>query len=152
MKKIIFPVLLLTLVAGGLVGCAGGQNEMAGQVSIDYAVGNEFEVKIKEIKTDKQVYHSRENLVVLVVLESLGGTKDLLLEINGLVDGYGDYYINQRKNVTVSEADKTEYIETFPLPEYSTCSGLDGKHDIKVVVRQAGKEVAAEKTTFTLQP
>ncbi|MFH2105324.1 MAG: hypothetical protein ABII72_03755 [Parcubacteria group bacterium] len=151
--KIIYITLSLILAVTGLTGCSLGQNKMSDQVTVNYTSDDGLEVKVKEVKTDKLTYHSREDLTVSVALESLQQSGEVLLEISGLKDGYGDDFISQKKLLEVSTAEETKYIQTFSLPECSTCAGFpEGEYIITVAASQAGQKLAEKTTTFMFQP
>jgi len=126
---------------------------MADQVTVNYTSDDGLEVKVKEVKTNKSTYHSHEDLTIAVALESIQQSGEVLLEISGLRDGYGDDHISQKKLLEVSAAAETKYVQTFSLPECSACAGFpEGEYIITVVASQTGQKLAEKKTTFMFQP
>ncbi|MBU1178261.1 hypothetical protein KJ903_03490 [Patescibacteria group bacterium] len=149
MKKYIC-LILVWLIVTSLTGCSFNQNQPSDQVAVDYSDG-EVAVSVKEIKTDKQIYHSQEDLTISLALESSGEGKNLLLAIAGLESSNGDNYIDKREKIKIPFTES--FTNTFSLPECSTCSGFpEGDYDIKATVYQGNEVLAEEKTFFTLQP
>ena len=149
-KLIYFAVAILAVI--GLSGCTGGQNTPADQMSFSYVENDSFQVAIKEIKTDKQVYHVDEELTISVVLDNVKSSGEILLEVVGLTDIYGDDFVSKKKYVQVEEPNGTEYSQTFTMPDAEACAGFpEGEYVIKAIAHYGDRSLSEKETSITLE-
>ncbi|MEM5871251.1 MAG: hypothetical protein QW051_00085 [Candidatus Aenigmatarchaeota archaeon] len=83
-----------------------------------------------ELSTDKDIYHSSDEMVLNVYLKNFEETDNMIIKVYGIQDRYGNYHINQEKNVSYKDEINETFV--FRLPSCYGCAGVSpGMYEIK---------------------
>ena len=104
---------------------------------------------ITSVATDKDLYHSKETMMITVSVDSQGNIGNATLRLLGIQDRYGDYQLRKDIPVNLSHGANT-LVYDHKLPSCSSCSGLAaGTYRIDVSLLHDG--VLLSNTTHSFQ-
>lgn len=114
MKKL----LLLTLIIL-LSGCLSSQTTITTTTTSSTLASNP--TLTVSVKTDKELYHSGQEMIVTVSVDSQANLDGALLNVHGINSKYDR--LNKEQNVSVSMGTNT-YNVTYTTPSCTGCAGI----------------------------
>ncbi len=132
-RNILFLSLIVVLIAACAVpGCLG-----PGTASIT------------NVTTDKDLYHSKENMTITVFANAQGDMSNTTLRITGIKNKYGEFQLDDEIPVNLSAGSNIIPYQ-HKMPTCSSCSGLSaGTYQIDVALVQNG--VIISNTTHSVE-
>jgi len=145
MNNKIFPVAVTALVMLSAFAGAGMQNAFAFSPSADDAM------KIVSLSTDKDIYHSNDEMAIVLSVYSPESISDVLVEVSGVKSRRGVYFVSL-SNKTNLIAGENEMTFIKKLPSCSPCAGIGvGTYFINVSVAY-GDEVVNATHSIAITP
>jgi hypothetical protein len=102
------------------------------------------EIDLLSFKTDRGVYHSREDMEIMVSVASKRHLQDVLLRLKGIYVGgrYNRYYLDKAFRVNLSEG-INDFPVRYKMPPCTACSGIrPGVYGISVELSSGDKVLA----------
>jgi len=106
-----------------------------------------------EASLNKDEFTSNEEAVLDIKLKSNKNSGSLIIEVEGMLSRFGNYYFEEKKNVSLKAGNEEKISISKKLPACSTCSGFpEDEYELDVKVKR-GEYVLAEKSiNFNLTP
>lgn len=134
-RNILFLSLIVVLIAACAVpGCLG-----------------QGTASITNVTTDKELYHSKENMTITVFANAQGEMSNTTLRITGIKNKYDEFQLDDEIPVNLSPG-RNIIPYQHKMPTCSSCSGLSaGTYQIDVALVQNGVIISNMTHSVELQ-
>ncbi len=105
--------------------------------------------QITNVTTDKDLYHSKENMTITVLASAQGDMSNTTLRITGIKNKYNEFQLDDEIPVNLSPGTNIVTYE-HKMPSCSSCSGLSaGTYQIDVALVHNG--IIISNTTHSVE-
>ncbi|MBD3359619.1 MAG: hypothetical protein GF365_02840 [Candidatus Buchananbacteria bacterium] len=148
MKKI-FLILFFILINSILItGCTNQNSNNNNQPINTYPAAN---VDI-QLKTDQEIYHSREKISLTVEILSDQNLNDVIITAQGITNSVNRSYFNQSKIINLQKNSRQQIKFSQILPNCNSCSGLrPGNYNINVSINKQGQNLGQNNILIKTQ-
>ncbi|RJS70498.1 MAG: hypothetical protein CW694_07510 [Candidatus Syntrophoarchaeum sp. WYZ-LMO15] len=111
---------------------------------------HEPELTLASFTTDKDLYHSKDTMIVRIGLNATGDMENVYINISGIVNKRGRIMIYNETTVNLTRGlNEIEFIER--MPSCSRCSGLsEGTYHLNMTVVYRNRTIINETTPGAL--
>lgn len=103
------------------------------------------------LSSDKEVYHSSEELELKTTIETETGIENLTIKVYGIKDRRGNYRVNGERKVNIDPPGTSETF-AFRMPSCYGCAGVSpGDYEIVFEVLQNEKVIGNFSKTIRLE-
>ena len=107
--------------------------------------------EITAVTTDKDLYHSNENLNITILINSAGNMDNTTARIEGIQDENGKMRISHEMPANLTAGPNILFYQ-YKLPSCSKCSGLEeGTYQVNVTLIRNGAPISNMTHSFELR-
>jgi hypothetical protein len=103
------------------------------------------------VTTDKDLYHSNDVMMMVILVNSTGFTTDTSLKIEGITDSYGQTRLSHLMPANLTPGSNV-FKYDYHLPSCSKCSGLNpGTYPVNVTLEKNGTIISNKEIEVNLE-